>query len=151
MLAEAYEHWKEEFPTHGIEIIFDSSDRDQSSFNQYYGSMPWMALPFSAPQKKQEISMRYGVGSIPSFVILDAMLCEIVSTADQSGGECCTAWRRKNGTIAANLVESYSKRKQGESRVILSAACMFLAWVHSNVPVLLLPGAYEYAGAFMWR
>lgn len=48
MLAELYSHLKEEFPTHGLEIVFVSSDRDEDGFQQYFGSMPWMAVPFQA-------------------------------------------------------------------------------------------------------
>jgi thiol-disulfide isomerase/thioredoxin len=58
MLAEMYEHLKEEYPSHGLEIVFVSSDRDQSSFQQYYGSMPWQAIPFQNLQMfKQQLSM----------------------------------------------------------------------------------------------
>ena len=117
MLAEAYEHWKEEFPTHGIEIIFVSSDRDQPSFDQYYGSMPWMALPFSARHKKEEISMRYGVRGIPSFVILDAMSGEIVSNADQSRGEVMNAAQRSGDEGLDQLLQTWLNRIPNESKV----------------------------------
>jgi nucleoredoxin len=46
ILAEVYSHLKEEYPTHGLEIVFVSSDRDPAGFQQYFGSMPWMAVPF---------------------------------------------------------------------------------------------------------
>jgi len=29
-----------------IEIIFVSFDKDQKGFNEYYGSMPWIAIPY---------------------------------------------------------------------------------------------------------
>jgi len=45
MLAELYSHLKEEYPTHGLEIVFVSSDRDLPSFEDYFRSMPWMAVP----------------------------------------------------------------------------------------------------------
>lgn len=48
MLAELYSHLKEEFPTHGLEMVFVSSDRDEGGFQQYFGSMPWMAVPFQS-------------------------------------------------------------------------------------------------------
>lgn len=50
MLIEVYEHLKEEFPTHGLEMVFVSSDRDEAGFRQYYASMPWLAVPFGGPQ-----------------------------------------------------------------------------------------------------
>ena len=30
-----------------LEIVFVSSDSDEPSFREYYGEMPWLALPFS--------------------------------------------------------------------------------------------------------
>ena len=56
MLAELYSHLKEEFPTHGLEIVFVSSDRDFGGFQQYFAAMPWKAVPFGGlviPQIKQ--------------------------------------------------------------------------------------------------
>ena len=58
MLAEMYEHLKEYRPTHGLEIVFVSSDRDPNSFQQYHRSMPWQAVPFDALQLvKQPLNM----------------------------------------------------------------------------------------------
>jgi peptide-N4-(N-acetyl-beta-glucosaminyl)asparagine amidase len=48
MLAELYSHLKEEFSTHGLEMVFVSSDRDESGFQQYFVSMPWIAVPFQS-------------------------------------------------------------------------------------------------------
>merc|ERR1712137_733089 len=30
-----------------VEVVFVSSDRDEAGFGEYYGEMPWLALPFS--------------------------------------------------------------------------------------------------------
>lgn len=74
MLAEMYEHLSEVYPTHGLEIVFVSSDRDEPSFRNYYQSMPWRAIPFDQLQfLKQALNMTYGVRGIPSFVVLDAV------------------------------------------------------------------------------
>ncbi|XP_060669059.1 probable nucleoredoxin 1 [Ziziphus jujuba] len=35
-----------------FEVIFISSDRDQPSFDEFFSSMPWLALPFSDERKK---------------------------------------------------------------------------------------------------
>ena len=35
-----------------MEIVFVSSDRDQGSFDEYFGEQPWLALPFSARDTK---------------------------------------------------------------------------------------------------
>ena len=39
-----------------MEIIFGSSDRDQASFNEYAGEMPWPALPFAQWREKDALS-----------------------------------------------------------------------------------------------
>jgi nucleoredoxin len=54
-----------------LEIIFVSSDRDQKSFAEYHDSMSFVALPFSADDKKGELAERFGVNGIPMLVILD--------------------------------------------------------------------------------
>ena len=50
MLAEMYDHLKEARPSHGLEIVFVSGDRDQHSFEQYFRTMPWQAIPFDTLQ-----------------------------------------------------------------------------------------------------
>jgi hypothetical protein len=46
MLVKAYNHLKEEYPSHGLGIVFISSDRSETKFIEYFASMPWMALPY---------------------------------------------------------------------------------------------------------
>ncbi|XP_048759155.1 uncharacterized protein LOC125668781 [Ostrea edulis] len=53
-----------------IEVIFISSDRDEASFKEYFGTMPWHALKFGQPEK-QTLGELYGVRGIPSLIILD--------------------------------------------------------------------------------
>ncbi len=48
ILSEMYDHLKSVFPTHGLEIVFVSRDRDESSFQNYFRSMPWLSVPFSS-------------------------------------------------------------------------------------------------------
>lgn len=59
-------------PQNDMEIIFVSSDRDQRSFDNYYESMPFVALPYDQRAKKQELSDRFDVSGIPAFIIVDA-------------------------------------------------------------------------------
>ena len=54
-----------------VAIVFVSSDRDAASFQAYYAEMPWLALPFSARQEKEDLSDLYGIRGIPSLIILD--------------------------------------------------------------------------------
>merc|ERR1712216_244199 len=52
-------------------IVFVSSDRDQGSFDEYYASMSFFAMPFADRAKKDELSNKYGVRGIPTLVHLD--------------------------------------------------------------------------------
>jgi len=67
-LAEWY---KDGLAEKGLEVVFISSDRDEGSFKEYYGEQPWLALPFSARDKKAALSKKYKVSGIPSLVIIN--------------------------------------------------------------------------------
>ena len=70
MLAEFYEDLKGSGAD--IEIVFVSSDRDEQSYDSYYGEMPWVSLPFSEQGKKGELAQKFGVSGIPKLVIVTA-------------------------------------------------------------------------------
>lgn len=53
----------------GFEIVFVSSDRDQASFDSYFATMPWLALPFGDPNNKS-LAKHFDVEGIPCLVIL---------------------------------------------------------------------------------
>jgi nucleoredoxin len=54
-----------------FEIVFVSSDRDETAFKEYYGEMPWLALPYESRSVKEQLSNKFGVSGIPSLVLLD--------------------------------------------------------------------------------
>ena len=56
----------------GMEVVFVSSDRDERSFREYHGHMPWLALPFDAFNVRQSLGGTFGVRGIPMLVVLDA-------------------------------------------------------------------------------
>jgi nucleoredoxin len=62
-----------------FEVIFISSDQNESQFKQYYAEMPWMCLPFSAREDKERISDAYGVSGIPCLVLLDGATGKLIS------------------------------------------------------------------------
>jgi len=68
-LAKAYK----DSPVAGKEtvVIFVSSDRDQAGFDEYYGEMPWLALPFEQRDIKGKLSEKFGVKGIPMLIVLD--------------------------------------------------------------------------------
>lgn len=47
---------------HLFEVIFVSSDRSEESFNKYFSTMPWLAVPYKEEQKRKELAHLYGVG-----------------------------------------------------------------------------------------
>ncbi|KZV33174.1 putative nucleoredoxin 2 [Dorcoceras hygrometricum] len=72
-LASIYHKIKQQSTTSGdndsFEIVFVSSDKDESSFDSHFHTMPWLALPFSDPTTRNLIKY-FDIQSIPSLVIL---------------------------------------------------------------------------------
>lgn len=66
-----------------LEIIFVSSDRDEASFRQYYGTMPWLALPFEDRLRKEALSTTFQVRGIPSLVLLSDA-CRVIEANARS-------------------------------------------------------------------
>ncbi|XXG40721.1 hypothetical protein AAC387_Pa01g1369 [Persea americana] len=66
-LTEVYHEIKAKDPA--FELIFISSDRDQNSFDDYFSSMPWLALPFG-DERKKFISRTLKIFRIPSLVAI---------------------------------------------------------------------------------
>ena len=59
-----------------FELVFVSSDKEQASFNEYFGSMVTaageqvLALAFAQCQHKTDLSKLFGVRGIPTLVLL---------------------------------------------------------------------------------
>mmetsp|Transcript_87333 Transcript_87333/g.219810 ORF Transcript_87333/g.219810 Transcript_87333/m.219810 type:complete len:474 (-) Transcript_87333:212-1633(-) len=68
-LAEWYQ---KDLQGKGLEIVFVSSDRDEAAFSEYFAEQPWLALPYSARETKDQLSKKFKVQGIPSFVIVDS-------------------------------------------------------------------------------
>uniref|UniRef100_J3LPM3 protein-disulfide reductase n=2 Tax=Oryza brachyantha TaxID=4533 RepID=J3LPM3_ORYBR len=52
-----------------FEIVFLSSDQDQSSYDEFFSSMPWLALPLGDPREKQ-LGKTFKIRGIPSLVAI---------------------------------------------------------------------------------
>merc|ERR1712224_488514 len=61
---------KDAFAGKGMEIVFVSSDRDESAFGEYFAEQPWAALPYAKREVKAALSKKFKVNGIPSLVIL---------------------------------------------------------------------------------
>ena len=44
-----------------FEIVFISSDPNEETFEEYFGEMPWLALPFNNREQKQKLSTKLKV------------------------------------------------------------------------------------------
>ncbi|EFJ40226.1 hypothetical protein VOLCADRAFT_108271 [Volvox carteri f. nagariensis] len=113
-LAATYKSFKETHPRAADwEVVFVSSDRDEKSFDGYYESMPWLALPFSERETKAALSSLYKVRGIPTLVVIDGETGELITSngRDAVGDdpECENfPWRPKTFTQimeGATLVE----------------------------------------------
>mmetsp|Transcript_91279 Transcript_91279/g.144232 ORF Transcript_91279/g.144232 Transcript_91279/m.144232 type:complete len:536 (+) Transcript_91279:63-1670(+) len=82
-----------------LSAVFISSDRDEASFGQYYNEQPWLALPYSAPQR-QMLGAQFGVRGIPSLIVLNGRTGAVISAngREDIGNHrfdlraCMTAW-----------------------------------------------------------
>jgi nucleoredoxin len=54
-----------------FQVVFVSSDEDESAFEEYLGEMPWLALPFKERELKAKLASRFKVRGIPTLVIVD--------------------------------------------------------------------------------
>ncbi|CAF1253769.1 unnamed protein product [Didymodactylos carnosus] len=66
-LAAAY---KQATADTSFDIVFVSSDEDQSSFDEYYKEMPWKAIPFEDRNLAEKLGEKYEIEGIPSLIIL---------------------------------------------------------------------------------
>lgn len=53
-----------------FEVIFISSDRNQSSFDDFFATMPWLALPFG-DERKKSLQRKFKVQGIPAVIAID--------------------------------------------------------------------------------
>lgn len=67
-LAAIYKKVKEKNPD--FEIIFASSDQSQDAFDEYFGEMPWTAVPYEDRDRKEKLSDFFEVRGIPTFVMM---------------------------------------------------------------------------------
>eukprot|EP00124_Ichthyophonus_hoferi_P005421 Ihof_evm2s781 gene=Ihof_evmTU2s781 len=53
-----------------FQIIFCSWDNKKEEFDEYFGTMPWAALPLDATALKDDLAAKYKVTSIPHLVVI---------------------------------------------------------------------------------
>jgi len=74
-------------------LAFVSSDRDEASFDGYFGEMGanWLALPYAARDAKEDLSKVFKVGGIPTLVLLSAADASGARTLVTASGRECVA------------------------------------------------------------
>lgn len=83
-LADFYKKFKTTPRGSQLEIVFVSSDRSQSDFDEYFKEMPWLALPFKNRDLKNSLSAKFKVQGIPTLIFLDGATGAVI-TADGRG------------------------------------------------------------------
>ncbi|PIN22643.1 Thioredoxin, nucleoredoxin [Handroanthus impetiginosus] len=71
-LASIYQKINQELTANGppeFEIVYVSSDHDQTSFDSHFQTMPWLAIPYGDPNIKN-LAKYFDIRGIPSLVIL---------------------------------------------------------------------------------
>lgn len=69
VLAELYAIWQSQ--NLSFEVIFVSSDKDEKEFLDYYGEMPWLAVPKSDTDIIAALKKKFSVSGIPKLVVVD--------------------------------------------------------------------------------
>jgi len=83
------------YPDKRLEIIQVSSDKDESSFNEYISQLPWAAIPYGDPRNKA-LKSRFKITGIPILLLLnrDGSLAYGKARADvqNEGPPCFERW-----------------------------------------------------------
>lgn len=58
------------YPDKRFEVIQISSDQDEVSFNEYFGGMPWVAIPFG-DQRITDLKKSFNVQGIPLLLLIN--------------------------------------------------------------------------------
>ena len=67
-----------------LEIIFISSDSDEESFVEYFGVMPWTAVPYDRLDSNIALAKKYEVKGVPTLIILNGINGEIIDNNGRS-------------------------------------------------------------------
>ena len=80
VLSVCYEDSKAE-DENDAEVVFVTADFDAAAFNEYYGKMPWAAVPYAQGNAiPQALGDAFGVRGIPCLVALDGADGGVITT-----------------------------------------------------------------------
>nr|CAD1827387.1 unnamed protein product [Ananas comosus var. bracteatus] len=126
-----------------FEVVFISSDEDEDSFSTYFSNMPWLAIPFSDSQTRDNLSDLFDVVGIPCLVILDEngriLTNKGVSIVKDYGSEAYPFTPERMEKMKEE--EEYARENQTLQRVLVSSSRDFVISNNGNkVPVAELEG-----------
>lgn len=76
-----------------MEIVFLSADHDESGFNGYYSTMPWMAVPYD-DDGREALMGHIRVQGIPRLAVLDGRTGRIIEDNAVGKPFDISRWRR---------------------------------------------------------
>lgn len=116
-LAQFYEKYHSE---KNFEVVFVSSDKNESEWQEYYKEMPWLALPYTDRTRKETLSSKFKVQGIPTLVILDGKDGKLITdkgrvmvTEDQQAKNF--PWRPKGLADLMKDVKLVNNKKEEKS------------------------------------
>ena len=68
MLSALYEEVNEDEKV--LEIVFFSGDKTQALFDEYFGEMPWLALPRSQNKIMMQNAKKFKIKGVPRLILL---------------------------------------------------------------------------------
>lgn len=132
-----------------FEVVFISSDEDDDSFSTYFLNMPWLAIPFSDSQTRDNLSDLFDVVGIPCLVILDEsgkiLTNKGVSIVKDYGSEAYPFTPERMEKMKEE--EEYARKNQTLQRVLVSSSRDFVIANNGNKvfsPFFFLISILEY-------
>ncbi|OWZ10619.1 Nucleoredoxin [Phytophthora megakarya] len=96
VLSAVYDEMIEEHPD--FEVIFVSLDRNPAQFTEYFGQMPFLALPYEEHEIKRSMTTKSGLVTIPMLVFVDGEGNLITkdgrNIVANSGGDVRSIWEQ---------------------------------------------------------
>ena len=91
-----------------IEVVYVSSDRSLTEFDDYFGTMPWMALDRrTAKAQISQLQKKCKIMGIPTLMVLDAKTGNFIT--DQARNEVSSAASNQDRVLA--LLEEWKSRE----------------------------------------
>lgn len=63
-----------------LQVVFVSSDESAEAFEQYYATMPWVAVPYDQEAIREALAIKYNVQGIPTTVLVRTEDWELLSS-----------------------------------------------------------------------